>query len=469
MKYSLRAFVYACVSILCVIPVKGQVQDEFWQESPALPAITTDDKFLCITSYNTNDQLYVGTTEGIWTSLDEGHTWSSMESPTIPIFFLEKRAGLIVGSSIGNKIIISEDEGTTWKTSSLPEAEAISDILILDDQSILVATGHIVTKNEVGLFRGNGLYRSNDFGKTWRLVQTGVPDYYYISHLAQHDNYVFIGYNEYGKLDGKVLYSSNKGYDWQELPAITFDWGDGSGTSSIARVTHLSFDSKGSIYLSFQGAYEKAATSVILKNTVEGALSGAEWTHMNVVRTGYPWFYLEAYNLYVADNQDVYATLLGTSPQLSGLFYRAEVDTLFHRVWIDPVFFNDGSYFFNYTTYAELKNGKIFAVQQLDNNIYYSTQSMKTPLAIPSPTQELKFELYPNPASDHIRVQFGGFQEKGLLSIYSFSGTELLTTQVTNGSRVDIGHLAGKGGIFMVTVTSQNRTYQRKLIIQSKN
>lgn len=69
--------------------------------------------------------------------------------------------------------------------------------------------------------------------------------------------------------------------------------------------------------------------------------------------------------------------------------------------------------------------------------------------------------LYPNPAQDHFLLS--GIKGQGILEIYTLSGSQLLRTAFIGETKVDL-NLAS--GMYLVKITSGNKTTYRKLVIR---
>lgn len=465
MKKQLLHFSIGCLLLVLPGSLIGQGVTDFWKQTISSPSNNTEIKLLCIANNNTKEKLYVGTSNGIYESNDDGVSWNYLNTPSVPVLQLEVNGETICGVSNSNNLIISNDNGLTWKTTYIPNVNEITDVLIMNDGTLFVATGHIISVNGVGYYRGDGLFKSKDNGETWNNVNTGVPDGRYISKIIKDSKErIFIGYNEYGRLDGQILYSNNLGRCWFDLPPVQFDWGGYPATSDIAHISYMSFDANDILYLSFQGANGSAASSVILKNSYDGAINGSEWTHMNVVR-GYTWFYQETYNLFITSNNDMYASMLGTSFNLSGPFYSPYHQEEFNRVGIQPIVFNDGSYFFNLCTFAQHKNGRVFMVQLLDNIIYYTEESMSEPLGIPGEDDTLSIHVFPNPTSNHVTIQFNDQLKDSNISIRTLTGDLLLTPDNYLENKAVFNNLNLEPGIYLVVLQAGEKIYQQKLII----
>lgn len=451
------------VSFLLIIKIgNAQNTSELWGETTAVP-ILDNDRLLCLAA--SGQSLYAGTTNGIYVSSDEGTSWQPLNSPLVPIYQLKINKGIMCGLSVDNRLVVSIDGGENWKSKIVVGAEAITDILILDDGVIYAGTGNVITVNGVARFEGNGLYRSTDYGDSWSLVKTGVSDSQYISHVIKDSKgHLIVGYNELSALDGRIVYSEDAGETWQNIPDILFDWGGSKATSNIARITHLSFDQHDNLFLSFQGALERAATSVNLRSSYELAKAGVEWNHVNIVGYGYPWFYMESYNMFTSKCGDTYSSLLGMSFNLSGIFYKPHGNEEFNRESIEPIYFDDGSFYFNYVSFAELSNGKVFAIQQLDKYVYYSNAMTCMPVGLPETPPDLQFEIFPNPVTDYFTIHYDGL-EMADLSIISIGGERKVVTKINNEDIIYTSDFELNQGAYLLVLQIGSKRYFHKLLI----
>ena len=128
---------------------------------------------------------YFGATGGgIWKTDDGGVTWFNVSDGFLKVGIIGALAvaesdpniiyagtgeACIRGNTIpGEGIYKSDDAGKTWKLAGLAEAQTISEIVVHPKDADIVyaaAFGHVFGSNPE-----RGIYRSNDGGKTWKKV-----------------------------------------------------------------------------------------------------------------------------------------------------------------------------------------------------------------------------------------------------------------------------------------------------------
>jgi hypothetical protein len=64
----------------------------------------------------------------------------------------------------------------------------------------------------------NGLYRSDDGGKNWKLLDHDLPDYYAALSVCVNEDEVFMTYSDYKYKTSGLVYSNDKGEHWIKRP-----------------------------------------------------------------------------------------------------------------------------------------------------------------------------------------------------------------------------------------------------------
>ncbi len=440
----------------------GQLNENFWTSLPSVP--DNDGIVFLSVVIDTQDQLYLGTNMGLFKSSPNGGLWQQFNLNQVPIFKIALFGQKIYAVSNEGTIHYSLNSGTDWLSSQLP-VEEITDILILNNGDLLVSTGYIEVKNEAGYFRGNGVFKSTDEGKTWHKVNIGLSNDHYIGHLAKDSKErLYASANEYGTKDGALLYSTDKGDSWQTLPDVSFDWGNVNETSKIVLVTSLEIDPQDSIRVSLLGAKGSAATSVNLTNSFEGASNGNAWKHMHLVTFGYPWDYLGAHTLFFASKRHIFASRSGQSFNLSGIFHSNNQGVSFNKQSIDPIVV-DGVPNFNYCYFVRSSAGRVFVVQELDNRIYY-TDIDEDPVLGGNKDNEVKWRAYPNPFDKEIHLEFDRVFGHMDVTILSLSGSVLLTKTVENQNELIISPDDLPNGVYILQTHDGKNIQQLKLLKQ---
>ncbi|CAD5249057.1 MULTISPECIES: T9SS type A sorting domain-containing protein [unclassified Imperialibacter] len=448
--------------LLLPLLVKAQLIGDFWK---TLEPRLGNNTFFYSLQVNSQGGIYLGTNKGIVRSTDEGRSWASLNVDPMPFFHLVVSGDSIYGVSDSGIIYVSLNGGESWHSSQLQQVDGVTDILVLANGDVLVATGYLEVANDVGYFRGNGLFKSVDDGHTWRKVELGRAQDQYISHLAQGSlGRIYASLNEYTSADGALLYSADHGENWQPLPDPLFDWGgeDGLGTTSIVQVTSLEVDRQDNIRISLLGASGRVATSLNLSSSFQGAVNGEEWNHHHLVSFGYPWLYLESHNSFFASNGDSYAFRFGTSLNLSGVSYSKQ-GLGFEKKHINPLVI-DGVAQFNYCVFAESPTGRVYLIQQLDRTLYYTDESVKQPvLGVDKGTA---IAIYPNPASQYVSVRLAPSVTQVQIDIFSSDGCQVYNGTFTTGGQTEVPLNGVLPGIYFVTVATDRWKETHRLVVE---
>ncbi|MCK9422341.1 MAG: T9SS type A sorting domain-containing protein [Bacteroidales bacterium] len=140
---------------------------------------------------------YVGH-EALYTSVDNGNTWTVIVSSTIPNANNQQKKALAkignslyLGTSVG--LYCSDDNGLTWVNK-------------------YAGTAYCFAANSTTLFAGTnrGILRSSDNGNTWTKVIVGASSRYYIASILATDTIIYSG-DGYG---GGVRQSTDDGLTW---------------------------------------------------------------------------------------------------------------------------------------------------------------------------------------------------------------------------------------------------------------
>ncbi|MFT6334435.1 MAG: hypothetical protein ACI86M_000140 [Saprospiraceae bacterium] len=94
---------------------------------------------------------------------------------------------------------------------------------------------------------------------------------------------------------------------------------------------------------------------------------------------------------------------------------------------------------------------------EIKNMIPFSDQRSNKSIS-----EKQTFDVVPNPATNTIRIVKNINTKKSEIDIKSISGQTVLSTKDTKGN-IDVSAL--KSGIYIITLTTENDTYSKKLII----
>jgi len=454
---------------LILIPqvVVSQRNTSFWNllESKADPQAVHFD----IAIDPVSDEIYLATDHGLFKSRPTGDDWQKLSAPSISFFQIRISGQYRYAVAAQGVVYHSQDRGVTWEESQLPDVQEIRDLEVLPNGDVLAATGHMLVKDDVGYFRGNGLFRSADHGATWQKLDIGSFNNRYVAHLAQDSQgNLFASLNEYNSQDGAIIYSPDHGNTWQRIPNPKFNGGDTELlTTNIVQVTSLEVDQRDQLHVSLQGSIGFMATALNLTNSLSGALDQEEWSHLKLTPNGYDWFYNEGYDLFFAENGDIYAPRLGFSFRLSSIFYLDHDEReSFERMSLDPVMINDSPYF-NFCRFAQRRDGRVFAVQQLDGQVYYTDHSLNPEpvLGVEDP-ETLQVFIYPNPAQDRLKLVLPETQDTRAVVVYDFTGRMVQHYEHLENQELDLNVSFWPRGLYTIQVLMEDTSKSQKVLLR---
>ncbi|GEM_PF-3151939 len=167
---------------------------------------------------------------GICLSTNEGNSWSHVSwraNSPFPVTIGPKGEVLMGTSPDG--LAISTDVGDSWMHSTIPDASGDGTSIEEGEIAIGLSGKIFVSTYE---FVGPVLYESSDVGKSWVLLDPGLPRYGYYPCVFINKGIVYVGVNDI------IVLSLDSGANWKKADSI--------GVNSIAG---FASDSEGNIYV----------------------------------------------------------------------------------------------------------------------------------------------------------------------------------------------------------------------------
>jgi photosystem II stability/assembly factor-like uncharacterized protein len=131
---------------------------------------------------------------------------------TIAPSFLDK--GEIWAGTDDGQIQLTQDEGQTWKNVTPPEVTSWSKVTHIEASHFVSGTAYAAVDRHRLEDANPYLYRTQDFGKTWRLVSRGIPKGSFINCVREDPERQGL---LYACTEKGVYVSFNNGEDWQSL------------------------------------------------------------------------------------------------------------------------------------------------------------------------------------------------------------------------------------------------------------
>jgi photosystem II stability/assembly factor-like uncharacterized protein len=157
--------------------------------------------------------LVSGGYTGLYRTMDTGMTWNPIPwdstmhigGDTSARAFATSGEYVFAGCNVGG-VFRSNDGGTSWKNVlSLPIDTPVRCIAAMGSY-VFAGVG-----NRAGSFLGY-IYRSTDFGQTWAVANTGLPDTVWAWSLFTYNGSVFVGYES-----GGIYRSTDSGNSWEDV------------------------------------------------------------------------------------------------------------------------------------------------------------------------------------------------------------------------------------------------------------
>lgn len=360
------------------------------------PAITGGRiSSIAVNPFNHNE-YYVGSGHGsLWKTTNRGITFApifdSVEPYAIGYIAIDPTNSNVVWVGTGennnqNNVIYgdgiykSEDGGKTWKNMGLKESEHVTGIVIdLNNSNIVYASAY------GSLRRGNeerGIYKTVDGGKTWKKVlninqYTGFyqihmdPRYSNILYAVAHQRMRKLYSGVYGGDESGIYRSTDSGNTWDKLT-------NGFPTSNVGRIgMDISPANPDVLYAIVEATGED-------QGFYRSTDRGASWTKMNAYASAYKFYFQKIFADPIGVDRvyslDVFMQITddgGRTWKNAGSEYKHVDD---HFLWIDP---DDNNHLINgcdggvYESYDQAKNWNFKANLPISEIYKVSTDNEK--------------------------------------------------------------------------------------------
>ena len=175
-----------------------------------------------------------GTKPGLYITRNGGNSFESINHKVDinlnGICGLDHKGNTIIGVGIysgPSAFIVSKDRGETWKSIVVPFAKGLVDCLILNDSTYLVSGTRINELNK----STSVILKTNNSGKTWRVVATNTKASSYCWKLFIDKNGFGIGSIEFDK-SFFVTYDFGDHWELKEINGLNASYGNFGGTAS---------------------------------------------------------------------------------------------------------------------------------------------------------------------------------------------------------------------------------------------
>jgi hypothetical protein len=309
---------------------------------------------------------------------------------------------------------------------------------------------------------GDGVFFSDDQGKTWTQRNSGLGNYKAGERIACDKNgkiYLAVA-DENVSGNGGLFISGDNGLSWQHIDIQIDGKNSIPNQIKVANTTGLTFTPDDSLIVSLSGIAVNTLVQLNIKKKITDVKDNSFWKPFIISNTSTWWDDRLMGNVYFAKNGDRYSSVAGSVSQGGTYFQKKEKNT-WQRYDYGLGLDMNGTRNFQY--FAENSSGKVFMIQMLDERIYWTDESLLT--SAPAPIESKGFSIFPNPVKRGEIVQL--LSDKDLnehqISVYDSTGKVVHTVEKTFQNPRIVAPLTP--GIYFVVVQNQQGKIISKLVV----
>ncbi len=197
--------VAVCKTGLYAVKYDGEISKKHTYINSWVPAYSNfKEKNLRTVFETSSGAVLIGSDHGLFKSINDGKTWKEVLEKGWVIKIVELNGVLVATSQ--NGIIRSTDDGENWDV-------VVSEGGVGIDVASIKGGFAAISYNTTSKTRR--VRTSYDAGKTWQIIDAGLPPHDLIANILQVDEYLFCGHPK------GIFRSSDKGKNWELMkPAI---------------------------------------------------------------------------------------------------------------------------------------------------------------------------------------------------------------------------------------------------------
>ena len=402
-------------------------------------------QFNTLTSPSPASCVAVGDNGTIVSTADSGHSWVRPAGGTLitirSISFPDTLHGIAAGDS--GIILYTGDGGFTWDVGASGSSEPLYSV-----QYINPATAFAVGSNGTVLRTVNG-------GSNWTSSSPLTADTLYSVFFPDAQTGYAAGAN------GTMLKTSDAGLNWTLLQTgnsgrlcsvffLNRDKGFVSGAGGLV----LKTDDGGSTWLTLSVGHDEELPSIWFVNDSTGYATGSKGGLFKTTNAGADWSYQMLSSIWVPMNSIRFINeTTGYAAGNSGTIFKT-VDGGGSWVHEDPLSLN-------HLYSVSFPDPRKAFVAGAGDNILYTRNIVVTGISEPGIPAHL--QVYPVPSDRMIRVEFPMSVSRGVMTVYSMAGQELLKQDIS-GSKTDMNINFLPQGIYFLRLVSGTKVMTGKFI-----
>jgi len=415
-----RIFLLIIVSELCF----NAYTQPFWNTTGTFPGGPKTGIALALDSV-----LFVGLTDGLIQSQDGGNSFdTSLRCPVI--FSVYATAGGKVFAGGYGKVYITDNLGESWDSISLDPIYPVIQFIEDETGGIFAITGMLSV--ELG-YIGDGVLYSNDGGLSWENRNNGLGIYECCERIAIDSNdrlYLAVA-DEYVTGNGGLFISDDYGMNWEHISIRIDGQGVVPDDIKIANTFGLSISPDDSVYFSFTGTAINALVTLNARKSIHDIQDNSYWKVYKVFNSVSWWLDRIMGNIHFANDGTWYSSTRG-SVNTGGTYY--SIDKGLSWTYTDEGLGVDFTGNRKYQYFTENSDGKIFMVQMMDEQVYYTN---KTPSSIKDPgTNSQPVSVFPNPvrSGGTMTIKIPATVNYSFFTLFDVSGKDIGTYSIPDKS-----------------------------------
>ena len=438
--YPIKSLLITVITFISAYPIQAQ---KFWlttyefPNGPKTGIISLDDNNL-LASYRF----------GILQSKNGGNHFEVVLRASSVFSIFSTSSGNVYAGGPG-KIFRSLNQGLSWDSVSLNSTYPVLQITENPQGHLFAITSAL--DSEKG-YVGDGVFFSDDQGKTWTQRNTGLGNYKSCERIVCDKNgriYLTVA-DEYVSGNGGLFVSSDNGLSWQHID-IRIDGKNAiSNEIKVANTTGLTVTPDDSLIVSLSGIAVNTLIQLNIKKSIATVSNDSFWKPFNITNTNSWWYDRMLGNIYFSKNGDRYSSVSGSVSQ-GGTYLQKNGKNTWQRYDYGLGLDMNGERNFQY--FVGNSSGRIFMIQRLDERIYWTDESI--PTSSPIPVKSQNFTVFPNPAQPGSTVtlqsdkDLSGYQ----ITVYDSAGKVVHAAETTSQNPTVIS--PSSPGIYIVVARKQ--------------
>lgn len=450
-RFSLcQLFILACALALTTLDLQAQ---KFWLTTYEFP---NGPKTGLIQPSDNN--LLASYRFGILQSKNGGNHFEVVLHASSVFSIFSTSSGNIYAGGPG-KIFRSFNQGLSWDSVSLNSSYPVLQFAENPQGHLFAITGALNTEKG---YVGDGMFFSDDQGKTWTQRNSGLGNYNAGERIACDKNgkiYLAVA-DEQVSGNGGLFTSNDNGLTWQHID-IRIDGKNAiSNEIKVANTEGLTVTPDDSLMVSLSGISGSVSVQLNLKKKISSITDNSFWKPFIISNTSTWWNDRLMGNVYFAKNGDRYSSVAGSVNQ-GGTYFQKKGKNTWQRYDYGLGLDMNGTR--NLQHFAENSSGKVFMVQMLDERIYWTDESLLT--STPAPIESTGFSIFPNPVKSGEIVQM--LSDKDLnehqITVYDSTGKVVHTVEKAFQNSGIVAPLTP--GIYFVVARKQQERIISKLVV----